>query len=325
MSNQSGPGLFVISIDVELAWGRVHHGEASKAPSVFDRERRSVAALLDLMERYEISATWAVVGHLFLERCTPVAGKHHPDVRRAPYPWFSGDWFDGDPATTVQDDPWWYAPDVVDAIRASSVLQEIGSHSYSHQIVGDPAYDAETFRSELSASRQLASGAGVELRSFVYPRNSIAHQEVLTEQGFVAYRGPTPPRFPGRPGYQRRLLSLADTVAPMPSTAVQPAMDDELCNVPQTYLFDPESRVARTLGARLWSQVIVRRLEQAARRGSLFHLWFHSHDLSTSPDRAFAAMERLFIAADQEREAGRLLNLTMGQVADSMSDTVVEP
>ena len=138
MTDTDGAGLFVISIDVEMAWGAVHHGKAPVAGSLYDQERRSVAAVLALMERYEISATWAVVGHLFLDRCEPVDGTPHPDVRRARYPWFRGDWFDVDPVSTLAEDPWWYGADLVEAIKDCAVPQEIGSHSFSHQIVGDP-------------------------------------------------------------------------------------------------------------------------------------------------------------------------------------------
>jgi hypothetical protein len=324
LTDPADPGLFVISIDVEMAWGAVHHGTAPVAGPLYDQERRSVAALLTLMERHEISATWAVVGHLFLDRCERVDGKAHPEVRRAPYPWFGGDWFDVDPATTLADDPWWYGADLVEAIKASAVPQEVGSHSFSHQIVGEPAYDGETFRSELAASRQSAAAAGVELRSFVYPRNSIGHREVLAEQGFSSYRGPTPPRFTGRPGYQRRALAVVDAVAPMASTAVFPSIEADLCNVPQTYLFDPGSRLAQRMGKRWWPRVIGRRLTQAAKHSSLFHLWFHSHDIAQDPELAIGALETLFTAADRLRDRGMLLNLTMGEVAERMQDTAVE-
>ncbi len=322
---QRNTGLFVISIDVEMAWGRVHHGDGAAPDSRFADERRSVAALLDLMEQHEIAATWAVVGHLFLDGCSPVNGLHHPEVLRAPYPWFSGDWFADDPATSARGESSWYAPDLIEAIKACPVNQEIGSHSFSHQIIGDPACDADTFRSELTACREAAAKSGVQLRSFVYPRNSIGDQQVLTEHGFVAYRGPTPPRFPERSWLVRPFLNLGDSIIPVEATAVYPSMEGKLCNVPQTYFFDPDSRIARLLGRHLWPKVIIRRLDQAARHGSLFHLWFHSHDVARAPDRALEGLDQLFRAAAREREAGTLLNMTMGQVARRFNNAPVKP
>lgn len=320
MRSYHDPGVMVVSIDVEMEWGRVHHGEAGDTVRHFDRERSSVAAVLRLLDRYEVSATWAVVGHLFLAQCEPINGVHHPEVRRAPYPWFAGDWFGRDPATSVDQNPRWYAPDLVEAIKECPVPQEIGSHSFSHQIIGDPACDPDTFRSELAASRAAATSAGIQLRSFVYPRNSIDHVAVLAEDGFAAYRGSTPTRFAGRSPLWRRILGTLDSMVPTAGTAVHPLMEGELCNVPQTYFFDPDSRLARRLGAGLWSRVISRRLNQAARTGSLFHLWFHSHDIAAAPERAMSTLEHLFQAANRERSAGRLVNLTMSEVAERMSD-----
>ncbi len=164
----------MISIDVELAWGRVHHGIRPGSDTLFDEERRSVAAMLDLMQRYRISATWAVVGHLFLDRCEPVGGVHHPELRRAPYSWFEGDWFADDPGTTVHRDPWWYAPDLIDAIKACPVNQEIGSHSFSHQIVGDlfmtQTFSARSSRLVVTRRRRSAFNCG---RSFTRGTRSI--------------------------------------------------------------------------------------------------------------------------------------------------------
>lgn len=319
-----GAGLFVISIDVELAWGQVHHGSLDGSDSRFDQERESVAALLELMERHQVAATWAIVGHLFLDRCAHVGSVAHPEIRRASYPWFSGDWFAVDPASSMREDPWWYAPDLIDAIKSCTVSQEIGSHSFSHQIIGDPACDADTFRSELIASRQAADAARVQLRSFVYPRNSIGHRWILTEHGFTAYRGPTPPRFAERSNLVRRALSLADSTLLTAQSVVYPSMKAGLCNIPQTYLFDPGSRRASLFWGRLWPRLIIRRLEQAARHGSLFHLWFHSHDIAKMPDRALSTLGRVFEVANREREAGRLVNMTMGQVAAAMADAMVE-
>jgi hypothetical protein len=319
-----GAGLFVVSIDVELAWGQVHHGAGTRPNTLFDQERQSVAALLELMERHEISATWAVVGHLFLDECKPVDGWQHPEVKRADYPWFSGDWFGEDPGTSMEEDPRWYGRDLIEAIESCPVPQEIGSHSFSHQIIGDVACDADVFRSELSASRRAADALGVDLQSFVYPRNSIAYGEVLTEQGFAAYRGKTPPRFPGRSALVRRALALADSISPMRATAVRPSLHEGLCNVPQTYLFDPDSGLAVLLGRRLWPKLISRRVDQAARHGSLFHLWFHSHDIAKAPERALSSLDQVFRVVNRERRAGRLVNMTMGQVAEAMNDELSE-
>ena len=237
------PGTFVVSIDLEMSWGAVHHG-AHQPTRTDDDERPLIGRLLSLLDSHGISATWATVGHLFLDRCGPFGSVKHPEIIRPVYDWFSGDWFDMDPADGVETSPTWYAPDVIDRIRGCRTHQEIACHSFSHMIAGDPGCSAEVFTSELVASRKVAEASGIDLTSFVYPRNSIGHIRVLEEAGFSAFRGPRPNPFSGRPIWQQRWLRIIDMVKPNRTSSVHPRVVGSMVDVPQTYLFDPASSTA---------------------------------------------------------------------------------
>jgi CRP-like cAMP-binding protein len=308
---------FVISIDVEMSWGAVHHGRPHD-PSPYAAEREVVADVLAAMEEHGISATWAIVGHLFLGECSPRGGRSHGDILRPDYEWFEGDWYDLDPGSTLAAAPTWYGPDLVAAIRSCPVPQEIGSHSFGHVIAGDPGCSAEAFRSDLIAAVAVAHDTDLDLRSFVFPRNSVGHLDVLADMGFTAYRSPPDDRFAGARGMRRRMLSAVDALRPLSSATFRAERDGVLVRIPQTYLFDPASRTAGRVGTSAWSWLVRRRLRHAVRTSSLFHLWFHTHNLSAHRDRARRAMDDLFRVARREIEAGRLENLTMGQLADRM-------
>jgi len=320
----AGPALFVISIDLEMSWGAVHHGRPHDT-SPYLREREAVADTIAAMERHGIAATWAIVGHLFLEECAAVHGRKHPEVVRPEYSWLDRDWYDLDPCGSRSDHPTWYGPDLVAAIRSSSTQHEIGSHSFGHIIVGDPGCSREAFASDLEACRQAARAEGLDLLSFVYPRNSIGHVDVLAQSGFAAFRGPTPERFAGMPKWRRRALALADQIRPIRSTAVFPAHRAGVVDVPQTYLFDPGSRAARTLGSKVWPMLIRRRLRHAVRTSSLFHMWFHTHNLASAPERARMAMDAVFAEARSHIDAGRMENVTMGRLAARLSGEECDP
>jgi peptidoglycan/xylan/chitin deacetylase (PgdA/CDA1 family) len=317
-------GAFVVSIDTELAWGEAHRRagsalEVGEHPSPgghrYEAERDVIAAILDLFARYEIAATWAVVGHLFLDSCRDDGAGPHPEVVRPDYSWLDGDWLAVDPCTSLEADPFWYGRDIVDAILACPVAQEVGSHSFSHVIVDDPACTSEVFASELTAAAELASARGVELRSFVYPRNAIGQVERLAEHGFRCYRGGRPASpFAGRPGWQGRVLRLADRVRPLAGSAVRPARHGSgVWNIPQTYLFAPAS--GRTLPAVLGAARPVARLRQAARHRSVCHLWFHPYNVTAAPELALDTLERVCAAAAKLRDAGRIDVVTMGDLA----------
>ena len=310
-------GVFVISIDTELAWSVVHRGAVSSdhvGPDRVAAERGIVLDLLNLFEQQDIKATWATVGHLFLSECHPVAGRKHPEILRPNYDWFEGDWFDLDPSTDISRDPMWYGQDIVQMIRNAQPPQEIGSHSFSHLIVGDPGCSAEAFASDLVACRELGTGTDVNLLSFVYPRNTIGHLEVLADHGFTSYRGLRPRTFPHMSSPIRHAVGVVDKIRPLAGSIVQPERGGRLWNIPATSLYAPFDR-ARYLPFRSWVTQHVHRLDQASRHRSLFHLWFHPHNLIDDPKKALRGLGRILERVNELRRQERIQNLTMGELA----------
>lgn len=299
---------FVISIDTEMAWGLSHRPQERYS---YPGERADLAALLALFDRYDIPATWAVVGHLMLERCEPANGVRHPEIIRPEYPWLQGDWFDGDPCSDVARASDRYAPDLVRLILGAETRHEIASHGFSHMMAGEEGCSRQAFESELKAAVAAATDLGLTLRSIVYPRNSIGHVDALREHGFVAYRG-RPERGP-----VTRWQRVVDRTVGSERTAVRPSAENGLWNLPASVLFSIDAR-GRT--RHLWLRQIERRLDQAVRHASLFHLWFHPHNLRADPQAALAGLERLCRAVVRHREQGRLDTVTMGELAGRLAD-----
>jgi peptidoglycan/xylan/chitin deacetylase (PgdA/CDA1 family) len=318
-------GAFVVSIDTEMAWGMAHRPEAVEAAvrrGDYDDERRLVDRALDVFERHGIAATWAVVGHLFLDRCDAgPGGRPHPDLARPSYGWLGErDWFGIDPCTALDAAPAFYGRDIVERILGCPVDQELACHGFSHVMIGDEGCEPGVFDSELEASAAAAGDVDVALRSFVFPRNSIGHLDRLPAHGYVAYRGGRArPPFAGQPPWARVALRAADRVRPLAGSAAWPVRHPSgVWNVPQTYLFAPATQRPR-LPVAAWVRRPVARLRQAARHRTLFHLWFHPYNLTAAPERAIDALDRICAAAGRLREAGRLDVVTMGQLADRLT------
>jgi hypothetical protein len=133
-------GTIVFSVDFEMAWAFRYSRELSAtAIEVGLKERENVPLLLNLLDDFTIPATWATVGHLFLDCCSPLAqGPKHPEMLRPEYfdnrNWIynSGDWYDHDPATNELKDPAWYASTLVEKIISAKTKHEIGCHTFSH-------------------------------------------------------------------------------------------------------------------------------------------------------------------------------------------------
>ena len=94
---------FIISIDTELLWGYVLHPHHKMVRLLKQAERAGrgpVDSLLALFEKYHIAATWAIVGHLFLDRCEKEEGLPHKDMPR-----FRDTWYSWDPCSNIQQAP----------------------------------------------------------------------------------------------------------------------------------------------------------------------------------------------------------------------------
>lgn len=310
----------MMSIDTELAWSAIHHDRISPDLLTADRaaaERDIVDGLLGLFARRDVSATWAVVGHLFLDQCRPDHGRAHPEIGRPDYAWLDHDWFEPDPGSDVASDPMWYGPDLVEMIRRATPAQEIGSHSFSHLIVGEPGCGQGAFEDDLAACTEIAGDRGIDLRSFVYPRNSIGHLEVLARAGFTAYRGHRPIPFEEMGALRRAVSAVVDKISPQPGSAVFPERVGSLWNLPATNLFAPFDRPTG-LPLRMWVAQQIKRLRHAARHRSMYHLWFHPHNLLDDTGQALAALDSILEAVDELREQGSMVNLTMSGLTSAL-------
>ena len=133
----------------------------------------------------------AVLEHLMLGSCAPVDGRKHPEIVRLGHAWHDADWFRDDPCGDERRDPTFYGRSLVERLRVP-VSQEVGCHSFSHAIFGDPGCSRDAADSELRACVRLARELGITLRSFALPRNSVGHLDVLRQHGFTCFRGPEP-------------------------------------------------------------------------------------------------------------------------------------
>lgn len=314
-------GAFLLSLDTELAWGGVHDGAHRSRAALYRETRPAVERLLDLMESYGIRATWAVVGHLLLRECRAEDGRKHPGIVRPEYPWFEGDWFGDDPGSNWRRAPHWYAPDLVEAVLDCPVEMEIGCHTFSHVIAGAPGCSREAFASELDACLSVAARWGLDLRSFVFPKNEIGHLDVLREKGFTCFRGGI------RPSWERWAVGPLGRVArgvrwttPMPPLTARPSHRDGLWDLPATSFYLHRGGAAGAIPVSWRARRAEAGIDRAAEEASIFHLYFHPFNLATDPDGLLAGLERIFRHVDRRRRAGDLANPTMGELAEELED-----
>jgi hypothetical protein len=270
-------GYLCISIDLELAWGTWDRPTKDLHERCAEHERTIVDRLLASFERHDISATWAIVGRL-LE------------------------------ANPGRSDKIWYAPDLIERVQRARVPQDIGSHSYAHVYFGET--DREQLRADLAAARRVHDHHGLPFTSFVFPRNQVAHLDLLREAGVRVFRSVDHGwhthvrRRLGRAA--GRLANLADKVLPVPPEVVQPIDHGDLVELPSSMLLLARNGLRKTVHP---ASVVAKArwgLERARARGGIFHLWFHPSNFYYDIDRQFDVLERILCDASMLRDRGEL-------------------
>ena len=307
---------FLFSVDVEGLWGVFFVGRWRSDASSARAAREAVPAMLRLLDERRIPATFAVVGHLYLDRCARGDGRPHPDMPRARYPWWTEDWYAHDPCSNEASAPDWYGRSLVGAVRGSPGGHELASHGFSHAVFDEAHMDAATAAAELRASRASAAAAGADVRSFVFPQNVVGHRALLAPAGFTCYRAPDgdEPQRAGPPGGARRLLRFARHLAASEPPVGRPRLVDGLVEIPPSMPFVGAGG-ARALPPRRARVARARRgLEAARREGAVFHLWTHPHAFAGSGGVLESLADTLDAVAAL-RDRGEIAVATMGGTA----------
>jgi peptidoglycan/xylan/chitin deacetylase (PgdA/CDA1 family) len=305
----------LICIDLELAWGWVATGRHRQTIDRLTRGREAMSRVLDLFDRFGTPATWATVGHLFLSACDRQDGRPHPEITRPEYGWRGEDWYRDDPASALPDAPLWYGPDLLADVRSRAVGHEIGSHSFSHIVFGDPGCSRDAAAADVAAAVDAAAGTGVTLRSFVFPRHSPGHIDVLRDHGFSVYRGDLLEPFIALPKGARQPLRLLAMVGSLTPRTTAPIPDRGLVHVPASMHFAlPASPVGLAVTWRMLARRAIRGIRRAERRREVFTMFFHDHNFGVRTDDHLRALDGVLAFAADRRERGVLDISTMSEL-----------
>jgi peptidoglycan/xylan/chitin deacetylase (PgdA/CDA1 family) len=314
------PGALVISLDFELAWGVRQRG-APYAPNLRG-EREVVPRLLSLFREFEVGVTWATVGFLFaasrdeLERFSPRVRPAYADPSLSPF---------SDPLGSGEaDDPLHFAPSLIEAIGRTPRM-EIATHTFSHYYCTEPGQTAEAFHADLEAARAIAESRGLQLSSIVFPRNQHqpAYDDSLLALGITAYRG-VPRSWMWRfenaeasatPG--KRVARLVDAYVGLTGYTTVPWSEvrqlNGLSDVRASCFLRPYTPRLAPL-ERLRLRRIRRSVRAAARRGEIFHLWWHPHNFGVHQEKNLAFLRRVLEEFQACRARYGMRSLTMREV-----------
>ena len=307
MTKELNKPIFIISLDAELLWGYIaypSHDVINLMKADKEKVRGCIDTLLSLFETHNIPATWAVVGHLFLDHCECEDGVPHKDMPR-----FKEDWYSADPCTDIQRDPLYYGRDIVAKILSNRVEHEIGYHSFSH--VPFSECNRDVAEAEIKEGLKLAKEFGITLKSFVFPENKIGHVDVLKENGFKIYRGENLRRYDPNQSFLIRMFNggINKMIAP----PAEPKWKDDIWEIPSSmYFCDPLIKFSLLPRAKLG-------LYRAIRSKMVFHVFLHPYDLLRYP-LLKNDLDKFFGTVAKRRDEGKLEVMTMGELASYLNE-----
>jgi len=300
-------GIFVLSLDVELCWGAIDKpAQLEKNKKYYEQARDCIDKILVLLEKYNIPATWAIVGHLFLQRCNPAKGGKHSDIPRSTYPWYSKDWFEQSPCTDDKEAPLWYGQDIVRKVINCSVHQEIASHSFAHILYGDENTKRNTVRADLTNCVCEAGKFDIELKSFVFPRNTAGYVDELNNFGFTAYRGIEPVWYRSFPKGLRKVCHMIDQLMSLCPPVSLPEYDQGLYNIPGSMLYLPMNGFRKLIPVEFRINKAKKGIRKAIENKRIFHLWFHPFNIATNQEKLLYGLEEIFMEVQSSRDNGEL-------------------
>ena len=322
------PGTFVISLDFELHWGVRDHRSVQDYRANLLGVRQAIPKMLELFRAHDVHATWATVGLLFfdnkqeLEANLPARLPTYDDANLSPYPELER------VGASEEADPFHYGASLLRQIQATPG-QEIATHTFGHYFCLEQGQTVEDFEADLAAAKRAAARFGVELKSLVFPRNQFNREylDACRRAGIIAYRGNQRSSLyaasdtlsdKSRP---KRAARLVDAYLPLTGgharSLAEIAQGGEPYDIPASRFLRPYApALAAFEGLRLAR--IEREMTDAARRGLVYHLWWHPHNFGAHIEENYAALARLLRRFDALRREHGMESRSMGEIAEEL-------
>lgn len=195
-------------------------------------------------------------------------------------------------------DELWSGKDFINLIQKNKD-QETSSHSYSHEDF--------TKISNKMADKEFKKPKAT---TFVFPRNHIAHLDLLKKNGFKAYRGKDKSKF--------ELL-----IPRVPPTA-NPKLLKGLIELPSSMYFVSARGYKKYIPS--WLRPLKSKLgiNRAIKNNEIFHIWFHPVDFVDDTNNLLSQFEDILKYARQKSDEGKLEIKNMSQIVKAFNLSIID-
>lgn len=316
---ESEKGIFIISLDFELNWG-VHdvftieqYGENLKGT------RKAIDEMLKLFETYQIHVTWATVGMLFLEskkQLLEYLPKELPTYENPDFsPYEKWDAVGMDEA----GDPFHFGASLIEKI-GTYPGQEIASHTFSHYYCLESGQTSQQFDADIQTAVKIGIKSNHTVKSIVFPRNQLNRDylPICKKHGIQSYRGNQSGwiykegRF-HKESLVKRMLRLLDGYVNLTghhTYSLKKVEKNPIVNLPASHFLRPYMQHFKEL-ERFKLKRIKQGISHAAKRGEVYHLWWHPHNFGKNIEENLQFLHEILQHVNELVEQGRLISLNM--------------
>lgn len=275
-------GTAIISLDCEGRWGVADHLTPEIALGLTDARLQSAYRdIIGLFARSEISATFA-----FVELFTRPASRETTELVRdcakeLPY-------LASAASGLAAGEEGWIGNWALDI--AGEGGHELAFHGATHVPWTDLSRD--------QARREMAMVRPERRQTMVFPRNRIAHLDVLAEFGCMGFRGSR--------NYSTRAASLlSEFDLRIPSQRLPDGAQVEPAELPSGVFINWRAGLRGLVPPQLTRRRARNLLDHAARSGGVAHFWLHPENVATAP-ATFANLQAIVEEIVHFRDAGQI-------------------
>ena len=314
--------IFTISIDFEKVWGVFPDRNLGLYYNSLAGVDSAVDGLLKLFNKYDIHATWAIVGFLYSKDYNEI----YKAIKRANIPYkdlrFSPTCCSD---KIIRDLSLSSGNGSIEKIR-STLSQEIATHTYSHLLCIEEGVTINEIRQDIEMAISVGSQYNDLIKSIIFPRNQYSSNivDVCAEYGISSYRGlgPGVHRHPRRSRSMSRgfkALRYLDGMLNLTGHKVHRILkrtDSGIWNLPDSF-FVNGPLLSNKFTAYLVKRRVCEAMLSAAKTNSLCHLWFHPHNFGVDTEKRLSELEEIL-------KWYKVLNGMYGMVNRSMLELVAD-
>ncbi|SFO47573.1 Polysaccharide deacetylase [Algoriphagus ornithinivorans] len=308
--------ILVISLDFELHWGRFDKYSLSDYQYYYQNTLKVIPEILSLFQKYEVHATWAMVGMLMAknweewEAYSPSIQPQFENKVKSAYEW----------AKAKPNLDGLFAPELIKQIIDLDG-QELGTHTFSHFYTGEKGASLSAFSEDLKACRKISLDKyGIEPVSLVFPRNQYDDKVLLEAKNAGIRFVRTNPedwfwKNTAKETLVKKVFRTGDTLIKLgkKTSYSQVIYRNGLVEIPASRLLRPYRKGSVFNATRI--NRIKSELVEACDRKEIYHLWWHPHNFGFLPSENLRILEELLKFIYELKNEKGLFSMNMQELA----------